>query len=309
MSVAARVVALAAAVLIAAPSGHGAAAPSGGSGALRPVPGGVERVFQAPVTPYGAGHRGVDLRGRPGTPVRAALGGTVTFAGSVAGRGWITINHGGGLDTTYGWLDPQVVRAGQHVAAGDLLGFLARRASHLDWGSRLDGEYIDPLTLLAGWETYLTTADEPLPFAPLGGDTGVRPAGSLPPGVLQRPAVGAITSGFGPRIHPVTGERRLHAGVDIGAPYGSAIRSAAPGTVTFAGEVSGYGLTVIVEHSAVHTTLYAHQSRIAVGAGQPVAAGATLGYVGATGTATGPHLHFEVRIQGAAQDPLPWLGG
>ena len=294
---------------IAAPGAPLAVASLGRSGALRPVAGVVERRFQGPATPYGAGHRGVDLRAAAGTPVRAALGGTVTFAGTVAGRVWVTVNHGGGLDTTYGSLDPRLVHAGQLVTAGEFLGFVARGASHLDWGARLDDSYVDPLTLLAGWETYLTTAHEPLPFPPLGGDVGAWSVAATTSGAMQRPADGPITSGYGPRIHPITGEHRLHAGIDIAAPFGAPIRAAAAGTVTFAGEVSGYGQTVIVEHSGALTTLYAHQSRIAVVAGQRVAATTVLGEVGATGLATGPHLHFEVRIRGAAHDPLRWVGG
>src|SRR5688572_29932357 len=78
--------------------------------AVRPVDGGVVQAFRAPATRYGAGHRGVDLRARPGTPVRAALGGTVTSAGMVAGTPWVTLNHGGGLSTTYGALSPRLVR-------------------------------------------------------------------------------------------------------------------------------------------------------------------------------------------------------
>src|SRR5688572_30447070 len=77
--------------------------------AVRPVDGGVVQAFRAPASEYGAGHRGVDLRARPGTPVRAALGGTVTFSGVVAGTVWVTVNHGGGLSTTYGSLSPRLV--------------------------------------------------------------------------------------------------------------------------------------------------------------------------------------------------------
>ena len=292
---------------IATPSDLATVAAPSRSGALRPVPGAVERRFDPPASPYGAGHRGVDLRATPGTPVRAALGGTVTFAGTVVGRGWVTVNHGGGLDTTYGALAPRLVRAGQLVSAGQLLGFIARGASHLDWGARLDGTYVDPLTLLAGWETYLTTADDPVSFPVLGADAAGWSGGPSPPAGMQRPAQGPITSGYGPRTHPITGEHRLHAGIDIAAPSGAPIRAAAAGTVVFAGEVSGYGLTVIVDHGGDMSTLYAHQSRIAVAAGQRVAGGSLLGAVGATGLATGPHLHFEVRIRGAAQDPLRWL--
>jgi murein DD-endopeptidase MepM/ murein hydrolase activator NlpD len=123
--------------------------------AVLPVDGVVLRPFAAPATPYGPGHRGVDLAAKPGTPVRAALPGAVTFAGPVAGRGWVTVAHGGGLDTTYGWIDPRRVRRGDRVAAGEVLGRLAADASHLDWGARLHGDYLDPLTLLGPWRARL----------------------------------------------------------------------------------------------------------------------------------------------------------
>lgn len=125
------------------------------SEAVRPVDGPVVRHFEEPEHPYGPGHRGVDLAAEPGTTVRAALPGMVTFAGEVAGRGWVTVDHGGGLDTTYGVIDPRLVTAGQEVRAGQSLGEVAAGASHLDWGARLDGRYIDPLRLLSRWRPHL----------------------------------------------------------------------------------------------------------------------------------------------------------
>jgi murein DD-endopeptidase MepM/ murein hydrolase activator NlpD len=127
-----------------------------GSAALRPVPGAVLRPFDPPDTPYGAGHRGVDLQAAPGDAVRSALDGVVAFSGLVAGAGWVTVRHGGGLETTYGLLDPRVVGAGHRVARGGVLGRLAPAAAHLDWGAKLDGAYIDPLSLLQPWEVHLT---------------------------------------------------------------------------------------------------------------------------------------------------------
>jgi murein DD-endopeptidase MepM/ murein hydrolase activator NlpD len=127
--------------------------------AVPPVEGSVLKPFDPPATPFGPGHRGVDLAARPGEPVRAALAGEVRFAGQVAGHGWITVDHGGGLDTTYGWIDPRVVGAGDRVDAGDVLGSLAADASHLDWGARLGGDYIDPLSLLGAWRAHLVPVD------------------------------------------------------------------------------------------------------------------------------------------------------
>lgn len=133
------------------------AAPPTGRAVL-PVDGAVLRVFAPPATPFGAGHRGVDLTAPAGTPVRAALPGTVSFSGQVAGRGWVTIDHGGGLATTYGWLDPRDVAAGDQVEGAQRIGRIAAAASHLDWGARLHGSYLDPLGLLGRWRARLVAA-------------------------------------------------------------------------------------------------------------------------------------------------------
>ena len=276
--------------------------------AVVPVSGAVVREFQPPPTRYAAGHRGVDLQAGPGEPVVAAMGGIVSFSGSVAGVGWVTVDHGGGLDTTYGALDPRTVVAGQRVDRGSLLGFLALEATHLDWGARLEDEYLDPLSLLQQWEAYLTnetTGDDRALLAAAGsiGDgAGPRAAGGF-----VRPAAGPVTSEFGPRVHPVTGEHRQHAGLDIGAPYGAPVVAARAGVVTFAGDASGYGRTVIVDHGGDLTTLYAHLSSVDVRSGQSLATGERLGAVGATGLTTGPHLHVEVRVSGRAVDPAGLL--
>ena len=274
---------------------------------VRPVPGRVAKHFKPPLTSYGAGHRGVDLRARPGEPVVSALGGTVTFAGDVAGVSWVTVDHGGGVTTTYGPISPRIVRAGVVVSAGEVVGFVAPGARHLDWGARLDGNYLDPLALLAGWETYLTANDDVPELPALGGPAAMVGRAAAARGALALPARGPVTSSFGPRVHPVTGAQRLHAGLDIGAASGVPVVAAAPGTVSFAGDVGGYGRTVMVDHGGGVTTLYGHQSSLDVSTGDRVSAGARLGRVGATGVATGPHLHFEVRVNGVPQDPAAWL--
>jgi murein DD-endopeptidase MepM/ murein hydrolase activator NlpD len=134
----------------------GAAAGAGlAQSVVPPVDGELLRPFTAPATPYGPGHRGVDLAAQPDDPVRAALPGVVTFAGEVARRGWVTVDHGGGLETTYGALDPRALTAGERVEAGQLLGRLAAGAGHLDWGARLHGDYIDPLRLFGRWQPHL----------------------------------------------------------------------------------------------------------------------------------------------------------
>lgn len=113
-----------------------------------------------------------------------------------------------------------------------------------------------------------------------------------------------VTSGFSMRMHPIHKVWRQHLGVDYGAPTGTPVRNVGDGTVEFAGWQNGYGNVVQVRHSNDRTTLYAHLSRIDVRKGQRVEQGTRLGAVGSTGWATGPHLHFEVKVKGQHQDPL-----
>jgi murein DD-endopeptidase MepM/ murein hydrolase activator NlpD len=113
-----------------------------------------------------------------------------------------------------------------------------------------------------------------------------------------------ISSGFKMRFHPILQTWRAHLGVDYAAPTGTAVRSVGDGVVEFAGTQSGFGNVVFVQHRRQHTTVYAHLSRINVRKGQTVSQGQNIGLVGATGWATGPHLHFEFRVNGAHQDPL-----
>ena len=113
-----------------------------------------------------------------------------------------------------------------------------------------------------------------------------------------------VTSGFAMRMHPIHGTWRQHNGVDYGAPSGTAVRTVGDGTVEFAGWQNGYGNVVHIKHANERTTLYAHLSRVDVKRGDKVEQGETIGAVGQTGWATGPHLHFEVKIGGQLQDPL-----
>lgn len=125
---------------------------------------------------------------------------------------------------------------------------------------------------------------------------------------LSSPIPGApVTSGYGMRRHPIFGDERMHTGVDFAAAAGTPIRAAADGVVVWAGARGGYGLTVIIDHGDSLATLYAHQREVAVGEGEAVRRGQVVGYVGATGFATGPHLHFEVRVRGNPVDPMPYL--
>jgi murein DD-endopeptidase MepM/ murein hydrolase activator NlpD len=115
------------------------------------------------------------------------------------------------------------------------------------------------------------------------------------------PVQGPITSPFGPRWGG------FHPGIDIGVPTGTPIHAAAAGTVIYCGWMDGYGNLVVIDHHNTLSTAYAHQSRIASSCGQNVAQGDVIGYVGCTGNCTGPHLHFEVRVDGNPVDPMLYL--
>lgn len=135
-----------------------------------------------------------------------------------------------------------------------------------------------------------------------GGATWVQGTGQL-----AAPVVAPITSDFGWRIHPIYGTRRLHAGTDFGVDEGTPVHAADGGVVVEAGWVSGYGYTVIIDHGNGMSTLYAHNSDVAVSPGQTVSKGQVVSYSGNTGGSTGPHLHFEVRINGEPRDPMGYL--
>jgi murein DD-endopeptidase MepM/ murein hydrolase activator NlpD len=115
------------------------------------------------------------------------------------------------------------------------------------------------------------------------------------------PLSGPVTSPFGMRWGT------LHPGIDIGVPTGTPIHAAAAGTVIWCGWMSGYGNLVMIDHGSGLASLYGHQSRIAASCGEQVAAGQLIGYVGSTGFSTGPHLHFEIRLNGSPVDPLGYL--
>jgi murein DD-endopeptidase MepM/ murein hydrolase activator NlpD len=128
---------------------------------------------------------------------------------------------------------------------------------------------------------------------------------------MQWPATGRLTSRYGYRTHPIYGDRRLHAGIDIGGGTGTPIFAAEAGTVILAYFSPSYGNLTVVDHGVIDgrsvTTAYAHQSVIGVSEGQRVARGQQIGRLGNTGNSTGPHLHFEVRLEGEPVDPLGWV--
>jgi murein DD-endopeptidase MepM/ murein hydrolase activator NlpD len=132
--------------------------------------------------------------------------------------------------------------------------------------------------------------------------------GGIAPGELFPPLNPTrIVSPYGPRLHPILGYTRTHAGLDLDGNTGQEIFAAASGTVIYSGYRGGYGNTVIIDHGGGMATLYAHQNSLVAGKGDEVGLGDLIGYVGSTGLSTGPHLHFEVRINGAHTDPAPYF--
>jgi murein DD-endopeptidase MepM/ murein hydrolase activator NlpD len=137
--------------------------------------------------------------------------------------------------------------------------------------------------------------------------------GSDEPGVpgsfalTHRPVPGVITSPFGNRVHPIFGIVRAHNGTDFDGDLGEDIIAGADGIVLSAGWRNGYGNTVVLSHGNGFTTLYAHMTEVGVIAGDSVSGGDRVGFVGSTGWSTGPHLHLEVRVEGIAVDPGPYL--
>ena len=152
----------------------------------------------------------------------------------------------------------------------------------------------------ANIEALIRSRQRAAPAVPAGPPAKGASKGASKSGLIW-PASGPITSGFGMRWG------RMHTGIDIGAGYGAPIKAAKAGTVISAGSNGGYGLATIIDHGGGLSTLYAHQSQLAVSDGATVSQGQVIGYVGCSGHCTGPHLHFETRVNGTAENPLNLL--
>jgi murein DD-endopeptidase MepM/ murein hydrolase activator NlpD len=281
----------------------------------------VTRGFDPPVSHYGPGHRGVDLAARAGDPVLAAVAGRVTFAGSVAGRAVVTLDHGG-VSTTYEPVRASV-GAGQWVGLGQPIGVLGH-GGHcggrcLHWGLRQDSEYLDPLLLLSGGNGALRLVPKAR-RAVVEREARARaqaalevalPAGRPGSHGFLNPVPGGITSPYGMRFHPVLKIWKLHDGTDFGASCGTAIRAAYGGRVGRRYSNPGYGNRLFIDHGTVDgvrvTTAYNHANRYVVGPGQLVRRGQVIGYVGRTGLATGCHLHLMIWLNGRMVNPMSWL--
>ena len=285
----------------------------------------VIRSFVASDHDYGQGHRGVDLAARAGEPVLAAAAGMVAFAGSVGGRGVVSIDHGD-LRTTYEPVLPRVT-AGQRVGLGQLIGRVsggghcAGRCLH--WGLRQGASYVDPLLSLsrAGGPLRLLAADQREVAA---GRARARVEASARFDAVAAAAVGAggshgflhpvpgaVTSAYGMRFHPVLRRWKLHDGTDFGAGCGTPIRAPYAGVVARAYFNAGYGQRLILDHRTVDgvrvETALNHATHFLVRPGQAVTRGQVVGFVGSTRYSTGCHLHLMVWLDGRMVDPMTWF--
>ncbi len=299
--------------------------------------------FDPPDTPWGSGHRGVDLAAAVGDPILAAAAGRVSYAGRLAGRGVVVVDHGT-VRTTY---EPvaAAVGVGDHVAAGQPIGRLAA-GNHcgdtpcLHWGLLQGRTYLDPLGPGAGTSLQGNGQVRLLPAAAravaqkraearaaaaaraaVAGaqGNGVQgnglqssdPTGTRTRHGFRRPVPGAITSGFGRRFHPVLHRWKLHDGTDLGATCGTPIRAPARGVVTRTYLDPAYGHRLFLDHGAVDgrhvVTGYNHATHYVVEVGARVSRGQLIGYVGATGYATGCHLHLMVWLDGRLTNPVTWF--
>jgi murein DD-endopeptidase MepM/ murein hydrolase activator NlpD len=281
--------------------------------------------FVAPAHRYGPGHRGVDLAARSGMRVVAAAAGVVAFAGSVAGRGVVSIDHGD-WRTTYEPIAPQVT-AGQSVGLGQPIGRVSRgghcAARCLHWGLRYRSEYFDPLIMLgqstgplrllaaAHREVAAQRARERADALTVAGPVAAALLGASGGHGFLHPVPGAITSAFGMRFHPVLRRWKLHDGTDFGAGCGTPIRAPYAGLVTGAYFNAGYGQRLIVDHGSVDgvgvETALNHATHFVVRPGQRVTRGQVVGFVGSTGYSTGCHLHLMVWLDGRLVDPMTWF--
>lgn len=297
----------------------GAALPAAASGTW-PVAGAVARGFDPPQVRWGAGHRGVDLTGWPDADVLAPAAGVVTFAGVVAGKPVVVVDHG----TQRSTLEPVAgtVPVGRRVAAGEPVGRLvsghepcpARACLH--WGLKRGDDYLDPLSLVAEQVRLLpesVAADVERRAAAreaarvVGGVAG--PSGTGP---LAQPAAGRLGSRFGMRLHPIFRQWRMHNGIDLSAPCGTPLYAAADGVVSHRGFDSSGGWRLVLSHGDVDgvalQTVYLHAEGYRVRTGDRVSRGEVVGAMGTTGWSTGCHLHFGVKADGRHVDPLAWLG-
>ncbi len=213
------------------------------------------------------------------------------------------------LGTGDAHVEPELVGTTHVVQKGETLYRIAK-AYGIDPRELMEANGItDPRTLAPGQELFVPGAPRPVEVPPLAAGSASpaphEPEGLLPrkggTGALQWPVKGVLYRGFGVK----QGQR--HDGIDLSAPEGTVVRSAAAGEVIYTGNQTGYGLIVIVRHAGSLITLYAHNSAVLVKDGDRVDAGTPVAKVGQSGRTTGPHLHFEVREGTRPRDPLAYL--
>ena len=201
------------------------------------------------------------------------------------------------------------------AAAGQTVAALAKKYSVPEKAIRTANGLGEKTAIRAGQELFIPGASKTLVAirnsASGGGVSKKAPPVAKPvAGVSGRfswPVVGKVTSPFGWRRHPIKRTQIFHAGIDVGLPRYTPIRAAKGGQVIFAGWMNGYGRTVIIRHDSVYTTLYGHAQSLSVEKGQNVKKGQVIATVGSSGRATGPHCHFEVRINDRPTNPMNYL--
>lgn len=195
--------------------------------------------------------------------------------------------------------------ANSSAAAADIAAPLrAAQAANQSVGGGEDEQFRQ---LFSSWQNYEETGLAVSKTKPtLGGASGIASVSIPSRAPLDNET---LTSSFGMREHPVLGGRRAHSGVDLAAAVGTPIHATADGVVSKASWFGGYGLYIALEHGGKLQTRYGHMSRLNVAEGQIVRKGDVIGYVGSTGRSTGPHLHYEVRVDGAAVNPIPYMQG
>lgn len=180
-----------------------------------------------------------------------------------------------------------------HIAeSGDSL-WLLSRVYGVEQGKIMAANNKDNANLALGEKIFIPGGKQPV----RDGNPVSRAAGKR----IVWPVNGEVTSGFGMRWG------QLHAGIDIANEYGTPVQAAMAGCVTYAGWYGGYGNALVIEHGQGYSTLYGHLSGFAAGTGDYVQSGQTIAYLGSTGNSTGPHLHFEVRVNDSPVNPLSWL--
>jgi murein DD-endopeptidase MepM/ murein hydrolase activator NlpD len=286
----------------------------------------VQRGFTPPALAWASGHRGVDLVAKPGEAILAAASGTVVFAGSIAGKPVVSIDHGA-VRTTY---EPVVtaLHVSQRVALGQPIGVLGT-GGHcrgcLHWGLREGKSYLDPLLLLGGRggrvrlvaESQRELVQRAAQARALQAASATQanrimgPAGRPGSHGFLHPVPGVVTSGFGMRLHPLLKIWKMHDGTDFAAACGTAIHAPYAGVVTRAFYNSAYGNRLFLSHGSVagiHVeTAFNHAARYLVQPGQRVTRGQVIGEVGSTGLSTACHLHLMVWLDGRLSNPMSWL--